>query len=120
MGIIMAAVAVLEIHSEMKAVAARKPAEEPARIGAHAVHDAQGDAPVEVPLLHGRGDPHAAGEEEDVGIDVGQHGLPDVRPQPGPKTPSSGKRTSGTQAVSRSGIASVSHQIAMSAAPAAA
>src|SRR4026207_2322448 len=77
MGSIIAAVAGFEIHSEMKAGAARDPARsrrghprgDPRRRGAEPVHDPERDAPVQVPLLHRRGDRHAAGEEEDVRID---------------------------------------------------
>ena len=72
-------------------MAARKPASSRRGVGPHPVHDPQRDAAVEVPLLHGRGDPHAAGEEEDVGIDVGLHRLLEVLPQRRAEDPQQGE-----------------------------
>jgi hypothetical protein len=48
-------------------------------LGADRAHDGEGDAAVEVPLLHRGGDPHAAEKEEDVGIEVGEQGALRVR-----------------------------------------
>ena len=54
------------------------PEEQPARIGPDRAHDRERDAPVQVPLLHRRGDAHAAQEQEDVGVEVRQHHAPRV------------------------------------------
>ncbi len=46
--------------------------EEPPRVGADPLHDAEREPAVEVPLLHRRRDRHAAGEEEDVRVEIGR------------------------------------------------
>ncbi len=46
--------------------------EEPPRVGADPLHDAEREPAMEVPLLHRRRDRHAAGEEEDVRVEIGR------------------------------------------------
>ena len=91
-GIIIVAVAVFDDPERDEGGRREDAGEQPARIGADALHDAEGEPAVEVPLLHRRRDRHAAGEEEDVGIEVGRGEAREAgRDGPSPKTPSSGK-----------------------------